>query len=528
MAEFKFSCPHCSQHIQCDTGYAGMQINCPACQKAIVIPQAPRSAAAPPAASAPPPPPPPSSLVPPPPPPGAAPALATRQSTAAPSTGKRFTGAPSLTGAPPPPKKKSGALKMVLSVTAALVGAAIGFFGVQFALHHFGAGKSKGNPAAQVATPTANEAMQALGILSKVHSAYTNMTGATVEGTFSMFLDISNITAGDLDPDRAGTMKNADRHPQGMPRVITNLTEVTFKGARALSNWYYFSGEAVSKVDRLTVSNTIASWSSDKGKFMFMDQHMKGMSPTYQQLPDAAPGNDPAEQFRNIQQLFEDPANLAKVIKDLGQTADESVNGQDCYTLTARVLGQKVKIWVDKTSYLIWQWQITLGGKISDADVDDAVSLFATAVPSVPPAQLEMAKTEIKKRTPVMTKVRGTLTFTSNSIRQNPNLTADDFNYAVPPGIRLVNLNARQTPNTATAAANRQRNTCINNLRQIDGAKNQWALEKGKKAGDTPTEADIAPYVRGGVLPQCPAGGSYIIGKIGEKPTCSIAGHALP
>jgi Concanavalin A-like lectin/glucanases superfamily len=40
MAEFKFFCPQCGRHIQCDTGYAGKQINCPVCQQAIAVPQA--------------------------------------------------------------------------------------------------------------------------------------------------------------------------------------------------------------------------------------------------------------------------------------------------------------------------------------------------------------------------------------------------------------------------------------------------------------------------------------------------------
>ena len=47
MAEFIFPCPQCGQNIQCDTGYSGTQINCPACQQAIVVPQAPRSGVAP-------------------------------------------------------------------------------------------------------------------------------------------------------------------------------------------------------------------------------------------------------------------------------------------------------------------------------------------------------------------------------------------------------------------------------------------------------------------------------------------------
>src|ERR1017187_6841615 len=46
MAEFKFLCPRCSQNIQCDTGYAGTQINCPSCQQSIVVPQSPRAATA--------------------------------------------------------------------------------------------------------------------------------------------------------------------------------------------------------------------------------------------------------------------------------------------------------------------------------------------------------------------------------------------------------------------------------------------------------------------------------------------------
>jgi hypothetical protein len=46
MAEFKFSCPQCGQHIQCDTSYSGMQIDCPICKQAIVVPQPPRTASA--------------------------------------------------------------------------------------------------------------------------------------------------------------------------------------------------------------------------------------------------------------------------------------------------------------------------------------------------------------------------------------------------------------------------------------------------------------------------------------------------
>jgi hypothetical protein len=45
MAEFKFSCPHCGQHIQCDERLSRKQVQCPACQVLIVVPLSPTMAA---------------------------------------------------------------------------------------------------------------------------------------------------------------------------------------------------------------------------------------------------------------------------------------------------------------------------------------------------------------------------------------------------------------------------------------------------------------------------------------------------
>jgi hypothetical protein len=82
-------------------------------------------------------------------------------------------------------------------------------------------------------------------------------------------------------------------------------------------------------------------------------------------------------------------------------------------------------------------------------------------------------------------------------------------------------------------------NACINNLRQIDSAKNQWALEHNAKSNDIVTINDIRPYIESernnsfikldakGNLPKCPSGGIYTIGKIGEPPICSIGTNAI-
>jgi len=83
-------------------------------------------------------------------------------------------------------------------------------------------------------------------------------------------------------------------------------------------------------------------------------------------------------------------------------------------------------------------------------------------------------------------------------------------------------------------------NACINNMRQIDAAKNEWALEHNAKSNDVVTINDIRPYIERernnafikldakGNLPKCPSGGIYTIGKVGESPTCSLGTNVIP
>jgi hypothetical protein len=69
--------------------------------------------------------------------------------------------------------------------------------------------------------------------------------------------------------------------------------------------------------------------------------------------------------------------------------------------------------------------------------------------------------------------------------------------------------------------------SCINNLRQLEGAKLQWQSEKHKTTNDIPTLQDITPYLHLRIV--CPEGGTYTIGRLGEPPKCSIGGnHVLP
>src|SRR5262245_48955711 len=50
-------------------------------------------------------------------------------------------------------------------------------------------------------------------------------------------------------------------------------------------------------------------------------------------------------------------------------------------------------------------------------------------------------------------------------------------------------------PNIMHARAVSQKNACINNLRQIDAAKHQWALETVAAPNSSPTPLNLQPYL---------------------------------
>jgi hypothetical protein len=72
--------------------------------------------------------------------------------------------------------------------------------------------------------------------------------------------------------------------------------------------------------------------------------------------------------------------------------------------------------------------------------------------------------------------------------------------------------------------------SCQENLMKLDGAKEQWALDAGKKAGETPDWSDlVGPQLYLKKKPQCPSGGVYMLNPIGEEyPICSVPDHVLP
>ena len=91
-------------------------------------------------------------------------------------------------------------------------------------------------------------------------------------------------------------------------------------------------------------------------------------------------------------------------------------------------------------------------------------------------------------------------------------------------------LAAIAIPNFVKARAASQKNACIANLKQMDGAKATWALEQKKVVTDVPVDTDLfgsTQYIRD--KPECPGGGTYSLNDVGNKPTCTqtAAGHSL-
>src|SRR5690242_9425535 len=95
-------------------------------------------------------------------------------------------------------------------------------------------------------------------------------------------------------------------------------------------------------------------------------------------------------------------------------------------------------------------------------------------------------------------------------------------------------LAAIAIPNFVKARQNSQTNACINNLRQIDGAKQQYALEGGKVGTYSPSLAEITPYLgrgSGGSIASmdCPlvkpasSLSGYTTGDLNTAPVCSNA-----
>ena len=85
-------------------------------------------------------------------------------------------------------------------------------------------------------------------------------------------------------------------------------------------------------------------------------------------------------------------------------------------------------------------------------------------------------------------------------------------------------LLAIAVPNFIKARETSRAKACVSNLKQIDAAKEQWAMDTKAAAGDDP--GGLAPLVGAAnyikATPECPSSGAYTVDVVGTDPTCDV------
>lgn len=83
-------------------------------------------------------------------------------------------------------------------------------------------------------------------------------------------------------------------------------------------------------------------------------------------------------------------------------------------------------------------------------------------------------------------------------------------------------------PSFMTSREKARSRACTANLRQINQAKEQFAMAKSLTEGNPVTASDLQGYLREQNFPVCPSDGTYTINNIGELPTCSVGNSVNP
>ena len=91
-------------------------------------------------------------------------------------------------------------------------------------------------------------------------------------------------------------------------------------------------------------------------------------------------------------------------------------------------------------------------------------------------------------------------------------------------------LLAIAVPNFIKARETSRSKACVANLKQIEAAKEQWAMDnKVAATGVSPGTTDLygnTAYIKN--TPVCQSGGTYTLGDMSTRPVCSIGTGATP
>ncbi|MGD0413007.1 MAG: hypothetical protein ABSC18_15055 [Verrucomicrobiota bacterium] len=412
MSDFKFACPSCGQRIAANDDYVGHHINCPTCQKEIVVPANPAT---------------PSSLgvtvpgaLPPPAPPkvtrlGVSALASPQEHTSAPVPSAEQQGSAAFRAhvARKPKKSYSGLIAGVTAVVLIGLSAYINRATLAAKWKAF-----RGPSAAEIAAtnrpappPPAPE-LAPSEIMQKVVEVYKEIPSFSSTGKATAILDTSAV--------------NPTRGARGTRGPVTVSADLELKMSKPLN----FRIDMT--LPTATSNTTTTGWSTGNGDYIQANNRRTKL-PSHDglfsslTLPSSAGVNVGVGE---IVRLFIDDTSegLAKDGLEWSRQRDERIEGQPCYVLAGNVRLQNVLVWVNRKTFLIPQIQVKLDGKSGLADLDDAKikeTLKAQNNGKDPsPLQITIFKN--------MQKTTGTVTETYSGIKTNVTLAMADFQPPAP------------------------------------------------------------------------------------------------
>ncbi len=88
-------------------------------------------------------------------------------------------------------------------------------------------------------------------------------------------------------------------------------------------------------------------------------------------------------------------------------------------------------------------------------------------------------------------------------------------------------LAAIALPSFKKARDEAREKSCINSLRLIEAAKDQYAIDADIASGATIADSVLQDYMKGETMPTCPSGGTISANAVDTSASCTVSGHAL-
>jgi len=366
MSEFKFSCPKCQQNIQATSEYSGVQINCPSCQTLLVVPADPNA----PAPQAP-----------------AAPAarLSKAATTPHPQAAVGAAAAASFYTEKPFRKKKSkNGLIAGLALGACAIAAVIFFWPTLMKkFTHESQSAAADQSATNAVPPPPPPKLTTEEILQKVGASYKEMTDYGAKARTDCKVEVTGQS-----PGRETRM---------------NMTTTSSLQLGRTNNYRLEWGQSASGK---TVKG--AAWCSGKGNFIGYGAFPPTKVKSRQEALITASGAFFLLSSGIAELFFSDTNNLSGDAKEFTKTNGPSLNDQPCYVLAGEVNHETLLLWINKNTFLISQIELILGGKMDEQELK-----------KLPSAQ--------RNAMMVLSKLKGTITETYDSIQTNRNLVASAF-----------------------------------------------------------------------------------------------------